>query len=287
MADLRAYLTLGRVSNLSTVWGNVLCAWIICNGESPLVLASLLLGSSLLYVSGMYMNDLCDLPFDSRHYPQRPLPSGRVSRAQARKTTFALALLGFISIAWTGLLPSALAVGLIGLIALYNRFHKGNPLAPALMAGCRVMLYLITAATVSHQGIDSLLIGAASIMFLYVCGVTYLARNEAKSGALSYPGLILVLTPLFLSFYYRPDLFDTLRGIAIGLLAAWIALAFLRAKTASRFAVGRAIGPLLSAIPLVDLLILSSYGFATATHLATFAALFAIAVLAQRYIPAS
>ena len=287
MSDLCTYLALGRVSNLSTVWSNVLCAWIICGGQSAAVLASLLVGASLLYTAGMFMNDACDAEFDAVNRPERPIPSGGISLNHVRLVAAALAVIGFLCIAWTGLLPAALSLGLIALIALYNFFHKNNPLAPLTMAACRAALYFITAATVAHQGIDNLLTIAAGVMFVYVCGVTFLARQEHRDGSIDYAGLVLMLAPLFAAFYFRLDLFDAQRGIAIGVLGAWIGLSFLKARAGGRLVVVRTIGPLLAAIPLVDLLTLSSFGFATAKHLAIFAGFFIIAVFAQRAVAAS
>ena len=54
---LRALLELSRISNLPTVWTNVLAAWIIVNQgwKSDFRLAWLLLGASLIYSAGMIL----------------------------------------------------------------------------------------------------------------------------------------------------------------------------------------------------------------------------------------
>src|SRR5476649_102240 len=79
--QLRTLLILGRVSNLPTVWSNLLAGWFLAGeGSSREFLFPLLLGSSFLYVGGMYLNDFCDADFDARYCPERPIPAGKISR---------------------------------------------------------------------------------------------------------------------------------------------------------------------------------------------------------------
>src|SRR6478736_6052578 len=75
----RALLVLGRVSNLPTVWSNCLAGWLLGGAETPAVLPRLLIGASLLYVAGMFLNDAFDIEFDRQFRPERPIPSGAIS----------------------------------------------------------------------------------------------------------------------------------------------------------------------------------------------------------------
>lgn len=286
MASFRTYLTLGRVSNVSTVWANVLCAWIIAGGQSALALATLLLGASLLYVSGMFMNDLCDADIDASQRPERPIPSGAISRPAVRNAMLALATAGFLCIAATGLLPALFAAALIVSITLYNKTHKRTAAATVFMGACRATLYLVVASSVP-QGLDELAYIAAGTMFVYVCGVTLIAREESTTNTLNPYGIGLVAAPIFAAFYYRADLFSRERLAVAAILAAWIALSFVKARVGGRLIVGKTIGPLLAAIPLVDLLVLTSFGFAQAIEAGVLVACFALAIAAQRLVPAS
>ena len=65
-ADWGVALRLGRVSNLPTVWTNVLAGGILAGADPahPLVLVPLL-AASLLYVGGMYLNDAFDAEIDA------------------------------------------------------------------------------------------------------------------------------------------------------------------------------------------------------------------------------
>ena len=74
---VRAYFLLSRVSNLPTIWSNVLAGTVV-SGAGPerrslIVVAS---GVSLLYTAGMLLNDAFDMKWDAEHRPDRPLPAG-------------------------------------------------------------------------------------------------------------------------------------------------------------------------------------------------------------------
>ena len=82
MKALRAWFILGRVSNLPTVWTNVLAAQVLVQGrlEWSTELDWLLLGASLLYVGGTTLNDYFDAAFDREHRVERPIPAGVLRR---------------------------------------------------------------------------------------------------------------------------------------------------------------------------------------------------------------
>src|SRR5262249_61685549 len=78
--SLTALLTLGRVSNLPTVWTNVLTGAVLAggawhDGRTGIVLVAM----SLFYVGGMYLNDYFDRGIDARERPGRPIPAGDVA----------------------------------------------------------------------------------------------------------------------------------------------------------------------------------------------------------------
>ena len=73
-------LRLGRVSNLPTVWTNMLTGLVLAGGSlvDPRILP-LLIALSLFYVGGMYLNDAFDAELDAKERPERPIPSGQIS----------------------------------------------------------------------------------------------------------------------------------------------------------------------------------------------------------------
>ncbi|MDQ8186692.1 UbiA family prenyltransferase [Pelagicoccus sp. SDUM812002] len=292
---MRTHLTLGRISNLPTIWSNVLCAWIIVGGYNNLQLASYLVGASLLYIGGMYLNDYCDREIDAEQRAERPIPAGKISAACVRNLAFAFIAIGFAAIAWTGLLndegatqwlPAVFAAGVVTSILLYDYNHKGNPIAPIFMGACRGLLYLAVASAFAN-GIDTNHLIAASTVFVFVMGVTFLARTEATSNAIDYPALAMIAAPVLGAFYYNRHGFDTYQTAALALFVAWNVRSFLRARVHNQLIIGKTIGPLLASIPLLDVLILATLGLAGQTHFILFATLFAITTAAQRFIPAS
>ena len=77
---LRAILILGRVSNLPTVWSNVVVGWLIGGGLFGWPILWIVVGVSLLYWGGMTLNDAFDAKWDRENAPERPIPSGAISR---------------------------------------------------------------------------------------------------------------------------------------------------------------------------------------------------------------
>ena len=74
------WLRLGRVSNLPTVWSNVLATLALSGALSFSPRTFALWGVfSLYYVGGMYLNDAFDRRIDAVMRPDRPIPSGQVS----------------------------------------------------------------------------------------------------------------------------------------------------------------------------------------------------------------
>jgi len=86
------FLRLGRVSNLPTVWTNVMAAAVLARVPvASMGVVAVALACSLFYVGGMFLNDAFDHEFDARVRPERPIPSGLVSAG----VVFAVSTLAF------------------------------------------------------------------------------------------------------------------------------------------------------------------------------------------------
>src|SRR6266536_5422048 len=89
--SLATLLTLGRVSNLPTVWTNVLAGSVLAGGAwQSWRTATALVAMSLSYVGGMYLNDYFDRAIDARERPGRPIPAGDISAAAVAAIGFAM-----------------------------------------------------------------------------------------------------------------------------------------------------------------------------------------------------
>jgi 4-hydroxybenzoate polyprenyltransferase len=181
LPSTKAYLELCRVSNLPTVWTNVLAALLLTEGAfCRQQYTTLALALSLFYSGGMCLNDLCDAETDRLKRPSRPLPSGRVS---PRGAWFLTALLFTTGLSLLATLPHPLAlpagIVLLLLIIAYDTLHDLLQLGIVLMAGCRLMLFVVTALGISG-GVGRGLLFAGTLQFGYVLLISGIARHEKK-----------------------------------------------------------------------------------------------------------
>jgi 4-hydroxybenzoate polyprenyltransferase len=177
------FLRLGRVSNLPTVWTNVAAGMALAGAPALPARLMVLLGlaASLLYVGGMYLNDAFDAHWDAIHRPERPIPAGAVRAATVFGAGYAMLGAGVLlaALATGGAVrPLMAALALAALIVLYNVSHKGNPLAPLIMALCRVTVYLLAALALKRVPLPGVFYLGAGALLLYLVFLSTLARKE-------------------------------------------------------------------------------------------------------------
>jgi 4-hydroxybenzoate polyprenyltransferase len=174
-----AALRLGRVSNLPTVWTNVLAGLVLSGATMMPVVAILLnLALSLFYVAGMFLNDAFDREFDRRNRPDRPIPAGDVTAATVFGYGFVLLLaVGYGTSAGTGWRAPLAGAVLAAVIVIYDRWHKANPASPLLMGLCRLLVYVVAALAVAGTLPERVLL-AAVVSLCYLIGLTYVAKQE-------------------------------------------------------------------------------------------------------------
>jgi len=205
---MRTLLVLGRVSNLPTVWSNCLAAGLLSAGlrsGAPAWPMFLLLatGCSLLYLGGMYLNDAFDVAFDALHRPERPIPSGKISRR-------AVAVLGGIWIAGGVLILVPVGGGwawaLAGFILFYDVSHKKSAVGLPVMAGCRALIYPLVGVAgtgVGSAAMPAMLWVASGCMALWVFVLSLLARSNCRYSA-AVPNLLAAI-PLLDLLLVRPQ----------------------------------------------------------------------------------
>jgi 4-hydroxybenzoate polyprenyltransferase len=172
----RAYLLLARVSNLPTVWTNVLAAY-VCAGAALNSISTGLASLSLFYTAGMFLNDVCDVPFDAKARADRPIPNGDVGRGEAIAITIAL-FVAAEGLQWRQphAVPSMLwGLALIAAITVYDFNHKGRWYGPVVMGLCRALVYCVAASSVAGA-IPAAVFVAAGVMWLYVIALTWVAK---------------------------------------------------------------------------------------------------------------
>lgn len=197
---IKGYVDLCRVSNLPSVWTNVLCASILATGGFSwggyLVPAASL---SCFYMAGMCLNDICDAGYDSIHRPSRPIPSGRVTVGGAALLTILFFSTGFALLLASSHSSSLYAAALLLVfILLYDLYHKENQFSVLLMASCRFMVFVVTCYAVAGK-LSSMLLAAGGVQFSYVIALSLVARHENSRGVpFNFPVLPLMLAGICL-----------------------------------------------------------------------------------------
>ncbi len=196
---IHAYAELMRLANVFTAISNVWMGMIVSRGGlSGWTAVGITVTSALLYVAGMVLNDVFDHESDASERSDRPIPSGRVSLPAARTLGWGLLLAG-IACGWaTSLVTQTFAPGVIAtLLALaivaYDAGLKGTRFGPLAMASCRTLNVLLgfslpvsVASGVSGSSPwNSMGVAVALGVGLYVFGVTWFARTEARQSSRS------------------------------------------------------------------------------------------------------
>ncbi len=282
-------LRLGRVSNLPTVWTNAVAALALA-GSSGFDGGTvwLLVAFSLFYVGGMYLNDAFDADVDAAERPERPIPSGTVSRRFVYAAGYGMLLGGFLILAGIGLLlddgtgiwPGAAGLSLAAAIVLYNWTHKHSALSPAVMGLCRALVYIAAALTVVAPLPPPVWVGAA-LLLSYLIGLTYVAKHENLGELASLWPLVLLAAPLAYGVWQVPGQMEIAPFLAIFLLWVLVSLYFLGRRRPGD--IPRAVVSLIAGIALLDAVLIAASGHPVLAWWAVGA--FALTLLFQRYVP--
>lgn len=197
--NLFAWLQLLRLANVLTAVADVAMGYLVTHGDlqpaGPFAL--LAAASSLLYLSGMVLNDVFDANVDARERPQRPIPSGGVSLRAASAVGWAMLASGVL-VAWFASFiagdwrPGVVATLLAVCVVLYDAVLKRTPLAPLAMGACRTLNVLLgmslaplaakAASPYDNWGTTASWLIAVGIG-VYIVGVTIFARTEARASS--------------------------------------------------------------------------------------------------------
>ena len=281
----RAILELCRISNLPTVWTNVIAAWIfVTNGDAwHAELLWLLLGGSLVYCAGMILNDTCDAAWDREKRPERPIPSGRISL----KTAWVLGIVtlaGGAAVMVVGGKAWALATTtLVAAIVMYDVYHKPWAGSVLIMGLCRTLLFATAGwaamgiAPPLHSRLPDLTRELTFFIGLiegtYVVALTLIARAEGKGEVTNRRTLLIpmLMLPALLGALFAVSTIiyavEAHKGwtalwytagafVSLASFIAWTVHA-LRQMRKGGTAIGQAVGLLLAGIPLVDAIVIS------------------------------
>jgi 4-hydroxybenzoate polyprenyltransferase len=280
---LRTLLILGRVSNVPTVWSNCFAGWLLAGGGDWSRFLLMTFAATCLYVSGMYLNDAFDASFDLQHRQERPIPSGAIRVEAVWTWGFGWLGLGLACLFGFGQTAIICALLLVVAILVYDAIHKIFALSPLLMAACRFFLVLL-AASAGRNGITGLSIWTALALAAYIVGLSYLARKENVLAPVSRWPCLLLAVPLMLALVVNQGEYLLRAMVLCTLVGLWMLRCLSFALWSPQRNIGRCVSGLLAGITLVDLL--AAWDGSPATGL-TFLALFGLALLFQRFVPAT
>lgn len=254
--SFRDYMALARISNTPTVISNVLAGAVLAAPlEFSADLLLVIIAIALFYTAGMYLNDILDIDIDRKQRPDRPLPSGRISLGTAWGVTIVLFAIGLALLAIVGWRPLLAGVLLVALIAVYDAWHKGNPIGPLLMALTRVMVYIVAFYAFARDATWELVVWCM-VMLAYVAGLTFIAKTESFPGVGRYWPLVTVLLPALVAVLLEPT--HALVWLLSIVLVFWVAHSASFAYRISDRQVGGAIARLIAGISLLDALVLAT-----------------------------
>ena len=190
----RQYITLVRLPNIFTAVSNILPGYCIIvtaisfsfTNANLLYLAGLMVTSSLLYMTGIVLNDYFDIEIDKKERPTRPLPSGNVSKRKALiiaiSSTIAANVIS-LAISW---MSFVFALILTAIIIAYDSHLKHKTITgPITMSLARFVNVILGASPafpmllLSRESITMLLF-IATTLFIYILSIIILSKKEVS-----------------------------------------------------------------------------------------------------------
>ncbi|WP_435176830.1 UbiA family prenyltransferase [Halorussus sp. AFM4] len=283
--SLARYAELVRVPNLFTAPPDVLLGAALAAGTGAGVplggVAGLAVASVLLYAGGTALNDAFDAPSDATERPERPIPSGRVSRRTgfglgALFLTCGVAAAGLAAGVGGGVAAAAVATGVL----LYDGALKGGPVGFATMGAVRGLNVLLgtTAATGAAVALSASGAGVVLAVTAYVAAVTYMADAETRTGErgrvlVAAAGAVVATAALLGRLLLAaPTLPEAAATLALGAgFGAWIAGPLRRAyRSPDPGTVGSAVGKCVLGLVILDAAFVATVGPGWAVAIAAF-----------------
>jgi 4-hydroxybenzoate polyprenyltransferase len=243
---LLGFLRLMRPANIVTAVADILAGISIAGffhhfpeDLSPIVW--LVLATAGLYGGGVVMNDVFDAQLDSVERPERPIPSGLISRSAATVQGLLLLAAGvffafFVSV-FSGVLALTIAVAAVA----YDKWTKHHSFfGPLNMGICRGLNLLLGLSIIPGQARD--LWYLAIVPVVYIAAITMISQGEVYGGKKQtmigavFLYVLAMGAILYVAFHYDRGL------IAFVFVALWAFMVFWPLQKAVRRPEGKFIG---------------------------------------------
>jgi 4-hydroxybenzoate polyprenyltransferase len=179
------YIRLMRLANVVTAVADVLAGIAISGYFAvntdywPVIL--LCISTMGLYSGGIIFNDVFDAGLDAIERPERPIPSGLVSRKEATLFGIFFFAIGLIAAAMFQLISFIMAVLIVVACLTYNRWAKHYAVwGPLNMGLCRGLNLLLGVSILVPQLMQWWYL--AFIPVIYIASITVISRGEVHGG---------------------------------------------------------------------------------------------------------
>jgi 4-hydroxybenzoate polyprenyltransferase len=170
-----------RPANIITAHADILAGYAAAGATSRLDLLLLVIATTGLYGGGVVFNDVFDAELDAVERPERPIPSGAVSRKAAGVFGGFLLGCGVMFASMCSPLSGAVALATGASALIYDRFGKHHPLlGPMNMGLCRGLNLMLGLTAVAEA--PAIRWPVAMITLCYIAGITSLSRGEVRGG---------------------------------------------------------------------------------------------------------
>jgi 4-hydroxybenzoate polyprenyltransferase len=227
----------------------------------------------------MFLNDAFDAEVDARERPERPIPSGLVTRSEVFSHGAGMLLVGVVLAHMLSLASGLLALGTAAVVVFYDAVHKRTGFAPLLMGLCRVGLYWVAAFAVTSPSASRVALGSV-VLCAYVLALTYAAAKENSTALVRIGPLVGLYAPVLV---VGPRLHSVLGFACLIVFVLSTVRNNLRVRTRQPLHIRAGIGGLIAGISLLDAVWLAALDAPTPVVLAALCA-FGLTLTLQRFV---
>lgn len=184
---------------------------------------ALVLTTSCLYAGGIVFNDVFDFELDKKERPERPLPSGQITKEKAAWFGLTLFIIAEAASAQVSTMSAVLAIGIIICATSYDKYFKHTLVGgPLVMGMCRGLNLLLGVSIIQNQVFELWWIGGLPVLF--IAAITLTSQGEVHGNnrysvmlALLFD-LIVAVAIIFLAYQGYFQLLTVLPFLLIWLL---------------------------------------------------------------------
>ena len=164
----------------------------IWNQQLIIHILLLIIATIGLYGGGIIFNDIFDIKQDTVDRPERVIPSGRISIKEAKILGITFFSIGILSASLVSEFSGFLALVIMFLTLLYDKYSKHNKfIGPLNMGLCRGGNLILGMSINGHLEPDYFIIGLIPVIF--VAAITLTAQKETKG-----KNKLAIVTAMFL-----------------------------------------------------------------------------------------